>query len=287
MNSKKRTIILITGVGHSGSTILDKYLGSLNEHFFSLGELIHIQKTIQINNFCTCHKKIKECNFWQKVDDRLNGRLFQAKKESNFSSYSKSSLLFELYEAIFDVSKANVLVDSSKNLKRALFINKELGGHYDIINIHLIRNPRGVCASYRKGQWKLPIEIEGHSKSGHSKKSSIPMILMYWIVKNIKIFLLFKIRKIKNVIYVKFDQFASNPKSYIDELMNFFPYNNINYPVFIGRQDSHIVNGNASRFYKGYLKPPGEFKTQNLSKIQMLMIDSITLPFRWFFRIRN
>ena len=62
----KKKFIYIAGLYHSGSTLLDQYLGS-NSQIIGLGEIAKYIKDGSEGN-CTCGKKVEECDFWSKIN---------------------------------------------------------------------------------------------------------------------------------------------------------------------------------------------------------------------------
>ena len=59
--------------GHSGSTIIDLYLGSF-ANSASLGEIIQLPKNIALDSQCSCGQAIHACEFWAPVVNSLGER---------------------------------------------------------------------------------------------------------------------------------------------------------------------------------------------------------------------
>lgn len=66
--------IYICAAGHSGSTLLDRLLGS-HANIESLGEISHLPKNIALNTLCTCGEPVKECAVWGKILRIIGDRL--------------------------------------------------------------------------------------------------------------------------------------------------------------------------------------------------------------------
>ena len=65
-----QTIIFILASGHSGSTVLDKAIGSLpNGH--SLGEIDYFSSFIESDSLCSCGVSHSECKFWIAKREKL------------------------------------------------------------------------------------------------------------------------------------------------------------------------------------------------------------------------
>ena len=135
MNNK---IIYIAGAGRSGSTLVDITLGSIENHW-SLGELFFfVENGLMLGEYCSCGKKVQECDFWRRVttswnkvrkltdeefisiqaDLLRNKGIFHNLRFNFFPKNEHSNYqndLMALYNILFEVTKAQVLIDSSKN----------------------------------------------------------------------------------------------------------------------------------------------------------------------------
>ena len=60
-------VLFIGGLGRSGSTLLDRMLGRLND-VCSVGELVHLwERGLKENNRCGCGERFGDCPFWRRV----------------------------------------------------------------------------------------------------------------------------------------------------------------------------------------------------------------------------
>lgn len=66
--------IYICAAGHSGSTLLDRLLGS-HSTIESLGEISHLSKNLKLNTLCTCGQPVRSCVVWQEVIKQMSLRL--------------------------------------------------------------------------------------------------------------------------------------------------------------------------------------------------------------------
>ena len=134
-----KKIIFITGIGRSGSTLLDRMLGN-NPQGFSVGEVNALfrpwkRKHLLRDSNCFCNKP--NCNFWKKIKTR---------KEKN------------LYDTIFNLFKnINYIVDSSKS---PLWIRDQIkynqNKNYDIKIVCIYKTPQEFFYSMKKrGKSKL------------------------------------------------------------------------------------------------------------------------------------
>ena len=63
------TVLFIGGLGRSGSTLLDRMLGRLDD-VWSVGELVHLwERGLKENNRCGCGQPFADCQFWDRVGE--------------------------------------------------------------------------------------------------------------------------------------------------------------------------------------------------------------------------
>lgn len=287
--AKNKTIVFIVGMGHSGSTIIDKLIGNSNGAF-SYGELIHLATVFKEDNFCTCGSRINNCQFWKPV----KGKLESNNKDGNWSLKtglnSTLSILFSVIKILFnrfDPNKGfirnteliydhtfnqeyNLLVDSSKDVLRSIIFYKYFT-KYNVKIIHLVRNPYGVLNSYLKTEGKvkypgakefLVYKRENLYKRTPKKEFSI---LLRWLVKNIFISVITMVFvKKKDKIVFNYDKILQKESTVNDKLQLLGVSNKTSFDL--KSNTSHIVTGNASRFsdkisWKNveYKKPTGIF----------------------------
>ena len=257
---KEKTIIYISGEGHSGSTLLDIILGA-QENAFSLGELINLpQKGILNREYCSCGYSIPTCDLWGevikmweekrilKIQDYLNfQRYFQSNKNLLFSffalKYPNNSIkyfindTYELYNIIFKSTNSSVIIDSSKS-PNMIPILKRLG--FNIIVIHLTRRFGDVLNSYKKSFKK---DLEGGIEQD-IKPQKTSYVLFSWMIKNF-LTLLYS-NNIKR-IRIKYEDLVKDPSSSIAGLLG-------NNKIFLRKLEErgpfipkHLVAGNRIR----------------------------------------
>jgi hypothetical protein len=167
-------VLFIGGLGRSGSTLLDRMLGRLDD-VWSVGELVHVwERGLAENNRCGCGQRFRDCQFWHRVGevafggwDVLDVEEVLALKGSVdrnrfvplmvlpalWPSYRARlrrylDLLERLYEAIRQVSGRPLLVDASKHASHAFLVRRMRG--LDLRLVHLVRDSRGVAFSWTK-----------------------------------------------------------------------------------------------------------------------------------------
>ena len=170
---QRPTVLYIGGLGRSGSTLLERMLGQV-DGVVAVGEIVHlIERGLVGDEDCGCGRPFHECPFWTDVGakafggwDRVIGRDWLALKErvdrnrfiplmvaAILPAYRRDLLqhterLQRLYEAIAEVSGADVIVDSSKHASTA-FLLRRVGG-IRLRILHLVRDSRGVAYSWTK-----------------------------------------------------------------------------------------------------------------------------------------
>ena len=149
--SNPLTIIYITGMGRSGSTLLDLLISS-HSQVTSLGEINVLsarrKKTLPqtvLESRCTCGAStILDCLFWQRVEQ------FSGITLEDLDMDSEDPVIFKqhnraIFQAAAAASGSEFIIDSSKyiiRLKKLVTI-KDL----NIKPIHIVRHPGGVVYS--------------------------------------------------------------------------------------------------------------------------------------------
>lgn len=197
----KKSIIYISGEGHSGTTLLDIILGS-QENSFSAGELIFLQeKGIENSEYCSCGTPVPGCAVWREIiakwrdvrrlapDQYVQIRrelvskknVFRAGKTLRNPSGRIGDFLADteaLYSIIFETTGCHRIVDSSK-APGMIPILKEL--KFDLTVVHIKRRFGDVLNSYKvhlKKDLKAGVEHEITPR-----KTSY--VLASWLMKNV------------------------------------------------------------------------------------------------------
>jgi len=112
-------LIYIVSTGHSGSTLLDLLVGSF-QNVFSAGEFKYFtwllystrnaERSLQMENICSCRKSFQECNVWTKIiniiseDENIdlinNPEEFKTTILSDFRSKTKSPPVIRLIRKV-------------------------------------------------------------------------------------------------------------------------------------------------------------------------------------------
>ena len=258
-------------------------LGS-SEESFSLGEVITLPGEISKNTSCVCGAPIQSCQFWLGVCNIIkekhnidfmttpesfllmptelyskNGISRKLGILSNIFRKSRNELWLKntkiLYDAIFEISKANVLVDSSKDIRRALMLRPFLKG-YQTKFIHLVRDCRGSIQALKKStssvRYPNTNEVVVFSRTPTPPDETIKM----WVKYNLKITLYLSLFvRYTNWRIVKYEDFCDTPIevfSCLSEWLGLSDYKNM---VNFGSIVHHNVGGNPSRFNSSKIMP--------------------------------
>lgn len=140
-------VIYIASAGRSGSTLLDIVLGE-KENCFSTGELTFLmQLGTEKDEYCSCGKPVIKCEFWQPVLEHWQKNASSSVEEyaallrnylrnkgtfsilqqmirpsASFRKALKDTRL--LFDIIAEQSGKEIIIDSSKNAQRILFLRK-------------------------------------------------------------------------------------------------------------------------------------------------------------------
>lgn len=230
-------IIYIAGYGRSGSTILDMLLDSHPE-LNGTGELNRIFEQWVENRTCSCSQPIRECAFWSQVMSEIEKRSIgdfdpdEARKLTDSVEritalwpYAPSlyrarlnryrDLWLNTFEAIQEVTEGAIPIDSSKSNYRTSLrpytLSMICGLQVEVI--HLVRDPRGVMWSFRRGSNEA---LE--SGQGRISQSEIRG-LIGWSVANVTVSLSTRAAQFKPV-EVRYEDLAAQPQSTIERVGN-------------------------------------------------------------------
>jgi len=269
MTKKKVDVIYISGVGRSGSTILDLIFGS-DEKTFSAGELKYLPDFLRCENSKDrCVKdfvddsgeKLEASLFWGSISREIIKKKIALHERSEFFIKIKTIIrvLFNTTkkgvvaeeEEVFQMIKNKAvnlfgdeityIVDSSKDLIR--LINLDSSPNINLKVVHIIRDARGVVYSNirRKGKVYLKNKKDGRNWI---------LALCEWIVINIltQRYIKNNFQK-KDFITIRYESFAENPQLYFDEINKKFNLN-----INVEKSIKKINNSKSYRFAGNQLR---------------------------------
>ncbi len=253
-------IVYIVGRGHSGTTILDCILDNIN-NVKGCGELAVGLKRIPD---LTDNIDKETVRFWEKVkntaerrggnlewDSIVNSQYRQARittivwtalsnKEHDDVEKLKQSIEV-IYKSVEEISGSKKIIDSSKEVSRALFMLKHIK---KTKVIHVVRRPCDVVASH----FKRVRHRHGFRFMRRNYQSRIfepifvIMAAVSWLVGNILCELL-KIKYDDKIITVKYEELCKNPKHVLERICSHL---NLNSETLVSKikKDNDLQIGN-------------------------------------------
>jgi hypothetical protein len=177
-------VLYIVGVGRSGSTLLERMLGAVPGSV-NAGELNAVFSRVATQDqSCGCGQPFSSCPFWLAVGEsafggwasvtprmthlqpRVTRQRHVVRLATGLAGAAYRRELAEyldvhrrLYEAIAEVSGADVVVDASKSTAQ-LFALRRVEG-LDLRVLNLVRDSRGVAHSWNKAGVRKPQARDG------------------------------------------------------------------------------------------------------------------------------
>lgn len=306
----KIKVLYIAGSRRSGSTILGNVLGEL-DGFFHAGELHLIWDRCLIQNgLCGCGNKFSECEVWEaifqkayggwnKVDAQEMLRLRRSGTrvrhvpimlmrggETIFRNRLQGFLAHseKLYQAMRDVSGANVIIDSSKSPSYAYVLG--LIPVIDLHIVHLIRDARAVAYSWQRKKFDL-------ASGTYFPRLKPTISSLLWDVWNISMEVLARKTGAK-YMNLRYEDFVDQPQQTIRRIANLVQETPQQLPfmadhsVELGIQ--HTVVGNPNRFQTGTIgiRLDDEWKTR-MKRSDRVAVNTLTWPLllRYGYRARS
>lgn len=294
-------VIFIAGMGRSGSTLLDRLLGSV-DGVCSVGELRWIWTLgFRDNQLCGCGERFLACPFWVAVVAEafggpggvepgamarrqeallrlkwlpfvLAGRLPSGKLRYALRDFGNTRR--RLYRAILTVSGATTVVDSSKYPPYGVALRAVRG--LDVRTVHLVRDARGTAHSVAR---QRDPSAEGRSAYRHARPA--PLAALNWLTLNVVTEAAWLARR--NYLRVRYEDLAADPEGETGRILRFAgiaaaPPRPLAPATFdLGVQ--HTLAGNPMRMEHGpmVVRPDLSWRT-GLSSRSQFATTAITLP---------
>ncbi|GMN08293.1 hypothetical protein MTsPCn5_36820 [Croceitalea sp. MTPC5] len=257
---ERQTIIYIISNQRSGSTLIENVL-SKSSQIVSVGEAAllsgHIHKTGPGSNWdwnCSCGESLLECDFWNRVykkmgisnpleisNTMITAPRGQDKHAQKLKNDKVKSLMNRVYNAVFETSNCNVLVDSSKFAFHGTSLYKDSLFNFKII--YLRRDLRAVSISKQKW-WK---------RYGGEDKSLLRFLLSNYLHRMRYSSILRSVKK-EDVYFMKYEEFFENPQKILDEMSGFFGFDVFEMPEYMELNNDHTIAGTPNRFEKRKIK---------------------------------
>ncbi|MFD2587067.1 sulfotransferase [Croceitalea marina] len=257
---ERKTIIYIMSNERSGSTLIENILSkssqivSVGETYLLSGYIHKIGPGSTWDWNCSCGDSLLECDFWNKVYRKLNilnplditntkivYPKWKNKDKQKSDNFRAVSLMNQIYNAVFETTNCNILVDSSKKPFHGKSLYKNSPFNFKFI--YLKRDLRAVSISKQKW-WKRygreHISLLSFLKSNYKHR------LKCWLM-------LKKVRK-EDIFYLKYEDFFVSPQKALDDMSNFFGFDAFEMPKFMELNNDHTIAGTLNRFKKREIK---------------------------------
>ena len=296
-------VLYIGGTGRSGSTMLLRVLGTLDQHF-PTGELSRIWKGhVILNHLCGCGESFRDCEFWNAVMDDAFGGIDQVDAAHLISLQESTqgwrhlpmlatpalrtpafqrrlreyaAALEALYLAIARVSGSRVLIDASKMPAHA-FVLAEIPSIRPRM-IHLVRDSRACVYSWQRK--KKLVGVPGETQYMHRYNHFHTSV--DWNVNHT--FLRIAARRYASYAAYRYEDIASDPRLVLTEMAETLGMSGTSGIPFVSDDSvslgpDHSLWGNPNRFERGVItiRPDMEWQDR-MSTSQRAQVTMLTLP---------
>ena len=295
-------VLFIGGMGRSGSTLLDRMLGSA-PGVVSVGEIRKFWRRGAVaNELCGCGERIRSCPFWRAVADEAFGGfdvpgldaiaaaedrllvplrkalplrfalLRRGRDAQDFEMFAEARL--KLIRAVAKVSGASLVIDSSKGPLYGAALGQVEG--LDVRAVHLVRDSRAVAFSWLKVKEvrRVPGQLD------YMPRISARDAALQWITKNLQMESLwvFTGRRMR----LHYEAFVERPEWWVRRVLRFAGHDALAASAADGEVElpvQHTVLGNPMRFDRGRIavRLDDEWK-RGLAARERRTVTAITLP---------
>ena len=252
-------IVLIAGIGHSGSTILDMSMGCHPE-VIGLGEVSKVLRT-PLNEFehryekgvCSCGETPVDCPYWGPVLNDLKAR-------PDRSVEKKYDEMLPRFQEQFGQDR--VLFDSSKTVRPFM---AHLHKHYDVRVIFLVRDLRSWI----------------HSRQTREGGGTLRLMLRWWRGNQRTLRFLHKHRM--NFLTLGYEELALYPREMLNKVCSFTEIDFREEMLKPADSKSHIIRGNAARTDKDKVSEI-RYDARWMTSIRLMVQSLLLLPALWLNR---
>ncbi len=290
---------LICSAARSGSTLLDRLLGS-HSSAVSLGEISFLNKAISLDQICSCGVHVSVCQTWGEILDRISAETgadlrldpyamqfwdarasvlvdkqfqtpyyifltkirtlicdirYKQKPGNKFRFPLPSKLKAGLHNSIYlynllaDEWNKTVLIDSSKNVHKALAVYEQSSKNTRVI--YQTRDGRGVYHSRRSSGFSS--HQSASAWHNYNRRASS------YLSNNIPA---------KHLFRLKYEDLVSNPTQVLTNICDFLELEFEDQMLNFADTEHHLVNGNDMR-----LKQTDDLKLDERWKQEMTDAD--------------
>lgn len=261
-------VLYIGGTGRTGSTLLDRILGSA-PGWFSGGELAFLWRHGLVGGgLCACGSELNDCEVWapvlalvdqespidaqRMVDLRrrfwsIHLPLMAVPGETNRRLDALEefpSVVEKLYNAVGEVTDCGVFVDSSKEPHYSMILRERTD--LDIRFLHLVRDPRAIGQS-----WSRRRSETGHRDAVEMERRGPLKVTGYFNVSNLAAERFWR-NEPGRYLRVRYEDFVANPQKSLATIADFMEEDLDLTGVLDGMMftpgPTHTVWGNPNRF---------------------------------------
>lgn len=301
MDESKGRVLLITGSGRSGSTILDNVLGQV-PGFFSCGEVRYIwERGFRADRLCGCGRPFSECPFWHDVIGEAFGgrngvdpnRMIELQNMITRARQVPATLtrgggkrlqervheyrmnLEKLYRAIRSRSGADVVIDSSK-LPSYGYVLTTLDS-LDVRAVQLVRDARATAHS-----WGRKKELPDFKDQRYMQRFGPAKAAVLWEMWN-GVAQAYWRKAPDRYLRIRYEDFIRAPEEIVRDIVGLFGHR-LDEPLFgpnntIELEANHTVAGNPSRMKTGEiaLRSDDEW-VRKMSSRNKMVVTAIAWP---------
>ena len=304
----KPRIIFISGVGRSGSTLLDRVLGQ-TPGVVSVGEVYRFWSHRYLRrSWCSCGALVAECPFWDAVEGELGAtdaaeaetqeaRQWRVVSQRNLPLLPMRPLRTKgfaedlagflavrerLYRAILKAGDGTVVVDSTKIPRFALALARS--DRFDLRIVHLVRDSRASAYSWvRPKSAPTPDDPDARMQARRAAQVSA-----WWMVSN-PLTELLRLQG-KPYLRVRYEDYVRDLEPWTAKVLDFAGIDAR--PVGLSGSEvtftgDHLIAGNPIRKRMGttQIRPDDEWKTK-MGRRDRLVATAMTWPLLLRYRYR-
>jgi hypothetical protein len=291
-------LLAFIGYPRSGGTVLTRVLGSL-DGVAAVGEVGNLWKHGFVQDrLCSCEKHFHSCPFWRSVLEHMGGVseqevrravmlhrgfdrawLFRDSIQSPIRAREAPELeaylgiLEKLYLALAEVSRAKIIVDSTRYLTHARVLTR-LEPPFETYLLHLVRDSRAIALSNL-----TPKPEPGY---GVMQRHGPLHTAVQWTGVNVAAAMLG--RSYPRHLRLRYEDFARRPRAAVEEIMEFLGEAAGEIPISeqtVRLLPSHIF-GNPMRFERGDLRIRLDDRWRDaLNARDKALVTTLTIPLLW------
>lgn len=304
---RKPELIYIAGYGRSGSTLLERLL-QCQPFVHACGEMTNFFRIYGSDSSrCSCGQSLENCKFWGGVAQEFLQQDFSIQKFPNYSRIQKKreahwshggslipirhhnsyiNIMKPFFEALARHSHENqILIDSSKTAYstpyRPIAISQL--DKFNVRVIHLVRDPRGVVWSVKKG-------LNRRLEAGKKGKAMLPVLraITGWVFANKAAYRLRNYLGKDNYCLVRYEDLVEDPAQVLEHIARLWDVD-LKKSIQVAKEamngselqlpTMHQLGGNRMRFSKTFSIRPDYTWKEKLNPRTNVMVKTITMPF--------